>query len=71
MPSGGSSPIGLIEELQNTKFENSGINWFEKSYENAKKHGMDHEWLDWFLGGDKQGMTIPEACLAATIEWDL
>jgi hypothetical protein len=73
MPSGGSNPIGLIDELQERGgiYKNSSIDWFCESLKNAKLHGMEYEWLDWFLGGIKQGMSVKEACNAATFEWDL
>ena len=39
--------------------------------ENAQKHGMQYEWMTWFIGGVRQGMPLWEAAAEAAIEWDL
>jgi hypothetical protein len=60
MPSGGSTPLG-------------GDDWeyVRKVYGQAVFHGLQYEWLEYFIGGivnDHKG--VKEAANDAAIEWD-
>lgn len=60
MPSGGSTPL-------------SGDSWdyVRKTYDEAVKHGLQYEWLEYFIGGivtDKK--EVIDAAHDAAIEWD-
>ena len=60
MPSGGNTPLNEDD----WKFVRS-------QYEDALRHGLQYEWLQWFLGGvieDK--LPVRQASYAACIEWD-
>jgi hypothetical protein len=42
-----------------------------RDYKDAKKNGLVHEWLDYFVGGIVHNKLPPEeASYAACIEWD-
>lgn len=60
MPSGGNTPL-------------EGADWevVMNDFRSAEKHGLQYEWLQWFVGGlviDK--LPVREASYAACIEWD-
>ena len=60
MPSGGNTPL------------NQGDwEYVEAQYLDSCKHGLQLEWLRWFLGGLVENkLPIREASYAACIEWD-
>lgn len=61
MPQGAASPLGDED-------------WkvVEEHFDNAAEHGMESEWLRWFVGGIvNQRMSPRDAAAEATIEWDL
>lgn len=60
MPSGDCNPI-TDEEMEQV--------W--KAFQAAEKEGLVHEWLQWYSGGLKQGLSPPHAALHACIEWDI
>jgi hypothetical protein len=60
MPSGGNTPLNR---------DDFAVVWGD--YREARKHGLEGEWLQWFIGGlvnDK--LPVREASYAACIEWD-
>ena len=61
MPSGGASPL-----------KEGDWNIFKAHLDNARRFGMEEEWLRWFVGGLViEKMSIADAAYAATVEWDL
>lgn len=60
MPSGGNSPLNEEDWA-----------YVMAHYDDAVKHGLQYEWLKWFLGGIVENkLPIREASYAACIEWD-
>jgi hypothetical protein len=60
MPSGGNTPL---------EYEEAKLIWLD--YVDAQKHGLEFEWLRWFIGGVVNNkLPINEASKAARIEWD-
>jgi hypothetical protein len=60
MPSGGNTCLNEADWL-----------FVKGDYEAACKHGLQLEWLQWFLGGlVEDHLPIREASNAACIEWD-
>jgi hypothetical protein len=60
MPSGGGSPLNEDE-----------WEFVRKTFDAARKHGLEYEWLRWFAGTlVRHKMTVKEAAMAAAIEWD-
>lgn len=60
MPSGGNTPLSdhIFEEVR-------------RDYDEAVKHGLQYEWLQWFIGGlVNDHLPVEEASYAACIEWD-
>lgn len=60
MPSGG-----------NTALNENDWKFVRRDFEQACKHGLQYEWLQWFIGGlveDK--LPVREASYAACVEWD-
>lgn len=60
MPSGGST------SLQGKEWE-----YVRNTYDDAVKHSLQYEWLQWFVGGIViDGKSPIEAAHDAAIEWD-
>jgi hypothetical protein len=60
MPSGGSTPI-----------DSNDWDYVRKTYDVAVKHGLQYEWLQWFIGGIvNDEKSIVQAATDAAIEWD-
>jgi hypothetical protein len=36
----------------------------------AQVYGLEYEFIEWFIGGLRQGMGPKEAAYAAALEWD-
>jgi hypothetical protein len=60
MPSGGNTPLNEADWA-----------FVRNHFADAKKNGLEYEWLQWFLGGlVHDQLPIREASNAACIEWD-